>query len=124
MKITKRSDFPKCLQPFKQLKGICIGKCVNKNNTISTNHIAHAHCYGDGFRGWICLRFKYQLRERLTLLHEVAHLIANKSPKTPSHGKKWKDTVVKIGGTYKSYSYTHNYRTYTYLDFTRRSNRI
>jgi hypothetical protein len=124
MKITKRSDLPKCLQPFKQLKGICIGKCVNKKLNMADNHAAHAHCYGDGFRGWICLRYKYQLKQRLTLLHEMAHILANKSPKTPPHGKKWKDAVVKIGGTYKSYSYTHGNLISTYLDFTYRNNRI
>lgn len=121
IKITKKSELPPSIRGFKELKGICIGECINKNNKLMENHAAHAHCFDDGFKGWICLRRKSQLRERLTLLHEVAHLIANTSPKIPFHGKKWKEAVVKIGGTYKSYRYIHGGYVHEYADYTFRN---
>lgn len=121
MKIKKRSELPKCVRHFKQLKGICIGECIDKNYAIGKNHAGHAHCFGDQFQGWICLKYKYQLKERLTLLHEVAHLIANTSPTTPFHGKAWREAVVSIGGTFKSYSYTHGNTINTYIDYTYRA---
>jgi hypothetical protein len=122
MKITKRKDLPKCVRRFKQLKGICVGGCVDKSEGIRQDHIAHAHSCTKKYKGWICLRYRYQLRERLTLLHEVAHLIVD-SPKALPHGKEWKKTVVDIGGTFKSYRYIRNGGEYEYLDFTYRHNK-
>jgi hypothetical protein len=124
MKIKNRNNFPFCLKPFKSLKGIAIGECIDKNNIIDDKHAAHAHCYNDKFKGWICLRFKYQLKERLTLLHEMAHIIANKYQSIPPHGKLWKATLLKIGGTYKPFFYTHNGKTYENLDYTYRNSKI
>jgi hypothetical protein len=120
MKIRKRSQFPKCIRHFKQVKGICIGECIDKNYAIQKGHGGHAHCYGDQFNGWICLKYKYQLKERLTLLHEVAHLIANADPSVPPHGKAWRDVLVSIGGTFKSFSYTHGNLIHTNIDYTYR----
>ena len=125
MRITKRKDFPKCIRHFKELKGICIGECVDPSDKLDEGQAAHAHPYaGFPHQGWICFRHKYQLKEKLTLLHEVAHLIANKWLITPHHGKLWKAAVVAIGGTYKSYTYTHNYKTYEYLDYTYRNRKL
>ena|SRR5271166_2423930 len=123
MKIRKRNQFPKCIRRFKQLKGICIGACVdNTSDGISKKHVAHAHCWkGDRNKGWICLRYKYQLKEKLTLLHEIAHLIANADDKVPPHGKKWKKVLLEIGGTFKSFRYTHNGITRQNIDYTYRS---
>lgn len=125
IKITKRSEFPKCVQKFKELKGICIGGCVDKGFSMLDRHVAHAHCWHQKNQGWICLRYKYQLRQKQTMLHEVAHLIANKSSRTPFHGKKWKATLCEIGGSYKEYSYalSHNRREIS-LDYTYRSNML
>ncbi len=116
MIIRKRSQFPKCIRHFKEVKGISVGKCIY-DEPILPAHSAHAHCYYKGSRGqgWICLSYKYQLKERLTLLHEVAHLIANTNKFVASHGNKWKKTVVSIGGTYRSYP-SYN-RKYMYEDF-------
>jgi len=115
--IRKRADFPKCIRHFKEIKGISIGKCIGKNMELDS--AAHAHCQDTYFhQGWICLRNKYQLKERFTLLHEAAHLIANKNVNTPHHGGAWRKTVIQIGGTYKSYlSY---YKTRKYLDFSKK----
>jgi hypothetical protein len=101
--IRKRSLFPKCIRHFREVKGICVGRCINKKDDIKSKHAAHAHCLPlcKPYQGWICLRRKNILKEKYTLLHEVAHLIANKAASTPSHGKKWRKVVVAIGGTYK-----------------------
>src|SRR5258708_3203530 len=118
--IKKRSDLPKCVRSFKQLKGICVGACIDKDDVIAKRGKAHAHCHKkDKYKGWICLRYKYHLKERLTLLHEMAHLI---SPAKPYHGKKWKAALVKIGGTFKSYTYTHSGIPHKYMDYTYRNN--
>ena len=120
MKIKKRSQFPKCIRHFKELKGISTGGCIEAS--LDSKHVAHAHCdSSDPFQGWICLRYSYQLKEKLTLLHEVAHLIANTSMEVPPHGKKWKDVLLSIGGTYKEFSYVHSGIRYYNLDYTYRN---
>jgi hypothetical protein len=104
--ITKRKDFPKCLRLFKELKGICIGECVNREKLDYNEEVAHTHYYGNpyGFDGWMCLNYKYQLKQKLLLLHEVAHLLVEYDfPLTLAHGKEWKAAVKSIGGTYKSF---------------------
>ncbi len=118
--IRRRSKFPKYVRHFVELKGICVGECINKSLLISTNEepaIGHAHSdHLDPYRGWICLEHKYLLKEKYTLLHEVAHLIANKFSWIPDHGKEWRKVVVKIGGTFKPYL-THDKKR-VYDDFS------
>jgi len=109
--ITNRAKFPECIQQFTQLKGICVGGCIA--DILDKEDTAHAH-YTDPFHGWMCLRFKYYLKQELVLLHEVAHLIAG--PGKLPHGKRWKETVVKIGGTFKSFRFKNGHESmdYTY----------
>lgn len=91
IRITARENFPFCIRSYSELQGICIGKCINPRGSMDS--AAHAHSAGR-YAGWICLRFKYQLREKYLLLHEIAHLL------TPGHdhSKTWRDMVLKIGG--------------------------
>lgn len=104
--IKARSKFPKCLRYFETLKGISVGKCINKHRGFDDHgeeiEYAHAHCLlHDPYRGWICLRYKYCLKDRYLLLHEIAHLIANVSEDIPDHGNKWKKVIAwltAIGG--------------------------
>jgi hypothetical protein len=98
-KITKRSLFPKYVQQFKKLKGICIGGCVDQD--LDQEHVAHAHVYGK-YKGWICFKYKYHFR-KLVILHEVAHILVGWQ-EVP-HGRKWRNALTKIGGTFKAYSY-------------------
>ncbi len=120
MKIKKRSQFPKCIQKFKEVKGISVHDCIGGHDMA--DHSAHAHCFpGDPYRGWICAKYAYNLKERLTMLHEVAHLIANTSESIPFHGKIWKKAVERIGGTYKAYSYRHGNKRIGYPDYTYRN---
>ena len=105
--IKKRSKFPKCVRKFKELKGICVGTCIDRFHPENWNNVyAHAHSRNDDdpYKGWICLRDKYILKDRYSLLHEVAHLIADKvDPEYRHHSKKWKEILIKIGGTIKVY---------------------
>jgi hypothetical protein len=95
-----------------ELKGICVGGCVDKD-LIITPDIATAHAHTTFFNGWICLKHKYLLKEKLVLLHEVAHLITDLG--APSHGKEWRKNVVALGGTYKTFIFhkTHITKNYT-----------
>lgn len=109
--ITDRSLFPKCIRQFNEVRKICVGGCYRgEENYIvdGEKFFAHAHVIKaeyclrpeyDEFRGVICLKHKFLLRNKNLLLHEVAHLL------TPhdSHGKDWKETLLKIGGTTKRY---------------------
>lgn len=96
--IRDRQSFPACIRSFDVLQGICVGGCINSSDSIIKQGAAHAHAdKNDDYHGWICLRFKYQLKEKFVLLHEVAHLLVPDS----HHGKPWRQKVVEIGGTIK-----------------------
>jgi len=125
VKIKKRSQFPECIRHFKELKGICIGECID-NIQFGKSEAAHAHCYdGDPYQGWICLKHKYQLKSKLILLHEVAHLIANRHIESVPHGKGWKKVLLSIGGTFKSFIYNRRGRkARETIDYTYRSRKI
>ena len=120
IRLTRKYQFPKYLRQFKELKGICIGGCADRTRFIPDKHWAHAHCHqiGDKYAGWICLRYKFQLRMKLLMLHEMAHLL------TPfyctTHGKEWRQALWSIGGTVKSFVYRLNNKIYTNLDYTYR----
>ncbi len=120
MKILKRAQFPQYAKRFKEIKGICIGGCIDPDDHMAKEHVAHAHSCSGPFQGWICFRYKYYLN-KLTLLHEVAHLMANKSRLTPPHGKKWKQALLSIGGTYKSFCYSYKNKILKNLDYTYRN---
>ena len=102
--ITDRKHFPKCVRHIEDLKGISVGECIAGITNWGKDSAAHAHTnYGDSNMGWVCLKHKYLLKDKWTLLHEVAHLIANKYRSYAPHGEKWRKAVVAIGGTYKPY---------------------
>jgi hypothetical protein len=121
--IKKRSNFPKCVQEFKELKGICVGECIDNLGYYPPDSTrigrypypeAHAHSHnGDPWQGYICLAYKRLLADHYTLLHEVAHLIAN-TKNEPSHGKEWRTAVMSIGGTYKPYEFWYRGKDYSY----------
>jgi hypothetical protein len=117
--LRKRSAFPECVRHIKQLKGICIGTCINPNtqpkDDLTYKSPGHSHPYHGKYQGWICLKYKYQLKEKNTLLHEAAHLIANKARGTPAHGVKWKSILIKLGGTLHQY-FSYN-KKFIYDDF-------
>jgi hypothetical protein len=128
--ITDRNEFPKCIRHFKELKGICVGCCIDPSYKLTVDTIirgkkakthAHAHSWTrikDKYQGFICVRYMRTLNNKLTLLHEVAHLIVNKNMTTPLHGERWKKAVVKIGGTYKQYVYVYGSKKLTFPDYT------
>ena len=98
--ILPKSKWPKYLLQFKQLKGICCGKC--KDGDIIKH--AHAHCKPyTKVRGWICLRNKSMIRNRFLMLHEIGHLLAGYKN---SHNKVWRKAVLSIGGTLNEFPIT------------------
>lgn len=117
IKLIRKYQFPKYLRHFKELKGICIGGCVDKTD-INEDHFAHAHPKGGINQGWICLRYKYQLKMKLLMLHEMAHLLVY-TWNTP-HGLEWREALLAIGGTYKPFTYKRNGIWYINLDYTHR----
>lgn len=103
--IKNRLKFPKQVQQYECLKGICIGGCISKDDSIE-GCSAHAHCSNEDLhKGWICLHHKDQLQKTNTLYHEVAHLLINTSPSIPGHGKAWYDKFIEIGGDVSSSKY-------------------
>jgi hypothetical protein len=81
--------------------GIFVGEgCVSGMDPLEWKRIdAHAHSLeNDEWQGWICIADPKAVvtpkgRPSHTLLHELAHLIL----KNVSHGKKWADTVIRLG---------------------------
>ena len=109
MIITDRAKFPKCIRHFEEVKGICVGECILGQNfylkeTEKWTRWGHAHCSYDDERGYICLSHKFHLKNKLTLLHEVAHLL---TPLRYSyHGQKWRQIVKEIGGSYEAFKFS------------------
>jgi hypothetical protein len=93
--ILPKSQWPKYLLKFKEIKGISYGKCKVDKKTFS-DHAAHAHCGPYIHNGWICVRSKALIRNRLMMLHEVAHLLVNYKY---GHNDTWRKTLLRIGGT-------------------------
>jgi hypothetical protein len=123
--LKNRKDFPKCVRQFSELKGICVGECIDKTYAFNPDPMREAgHCHIVGsFEGWICLTRKFQLKEKYTLLHELAHIITHNRYgfQIKSHGKEWKKVVVEIGGTYKAYVCLGYGKKRRYRDYTHRT---
>lgn len=118
--ITNRRFFPQFLRKFKQVKGVCLGECVDgcsiEEDCLRDCHndgfdiVAHAHSSpADEYRGWICLSTQVLLFDELTILHEVAHIL---SP--GGHDKYWRATLKNIGGTF----HKHSFLNFSYPDYS------
>ena len=94
--ILPKSKWPKYLKAFEQLKGIAYGDCVSGEQF--SHPTAHAHCE----TGWICLYSKSRIKNRLLMLHEVAHLISMKR----YHCDSWRYALIDIGGTLTEFPVT------------------
>lgn len=106
--IIERDELPAWLREYEQVRGICIGGCLGSDPIRGydveaeyprwrADELAHAHSYNtDYLRGWICVPFKKCLKYSVIIKHELCHLIANTSEHYPAHGKRYKDTVMKL----------------------------
>lgn len=114
--IKNRNKFPVAVRHIQRLKGISIGGCVDKKNSIGKGYSAHSHCVNDDkFRGWICFHHKWQLNTN-SLFHEVAHLLVDTAPSAPRHSKKWFYKFIEIGGDLNRHKYyAHIKRWYPWL---------
>ena len=86
-----RSAWPADLQ-HPEVHGVCIGGCAVTGKRLGSLH-AHAHTH-DAYRGWICFRSRVTFAERLTRLHELAHVVTREG-----HTKRWREFLLQIGGT-------------------------
>jgi hypothetical protein len=73
-----RRKWPRYLLKHKEVKGICVGKCVarkpKETETVLADANAHAHLIGS-YSGWICVLKPEGLRNRSLMLHELAHVL-------------------------------------------------
>lgn len=117
--ITERRLLPLFLRKFLQVKGVCLGECID-GERIDDHTVAHAHAaLTDKYRGWICCASAFTLFDERTMLHEVAHILSPSSNPTRCHDKYWRATVKRIGGTYKTYPqlcFSIPIRDYTHAD--------
>jgi len=124
-----RSDLriPAYARKYEELKGICIGGCVVKgygknydgqqwySRRIDEKEVAHAHCVSAGvWFGWICSPYKLILTNKWLLKHELAHLIAEDETHKIGHTKKWKETLLMIGGSLDAKSLTKKWEFQSY----------
>lgn len=89
--------------------GIYVGEgCVIGDEPLEWRTIeAHAHSTNDDeWQGWICIANAKDIitttgRPTHTLIHELAHLVL----RDRSHGKKWADTVIRLGASAEAKKY-------------------
>jgi hypothetical protein len=89
--VLPRSAWPADLQ-HPEVKGIAVGGCGPKGTRLGRLH-AHAHTRGES-RGWICFRSNVSFAEKMTRLHELAHVVTREG-----HTKHWREFLLQIGGT-------------------------
>jgi hypothetical protein len=95
-KIIPKNQWPKYLLNFKEIKAIYYGGCPN--NLLLNKQLAHIH--RDGI---ICLRYKYYIRIKYLILHELAHILAGSDRLNRWHTNKWRKSLLKLGGTLKPF---------------------
>ena len=98
--ITNRKEFPTYLQPYKIVKGLCIGGCISAIHNsfeLAKEVDAHAHTYGN-FIGVICVEKDSTLRDVRIMKHELAHLLAI-DEEDVNHDEGWTKKLVKAGMT-------------------------
>ena len=119
--ILPKSQWPKYLLKFKEIKGICWGKCIHgtafRKKKSGAYSPAHAHATpGCSREGWICLMYKKLIKNHELMLHEIAHVIVSskKYSRDHNHDDVWRRQLLKIGGTLNSFPTTGNRVTISY----------
>jgi hypothetical protein len=93
MPIVKHNCYPERLKRSWAVKGIFTGGCVERGDGSAFRAKAHAHIKGP-HEGWICVRAKWRLSDEALMVHELAHLVSG-----CGHNAKFRQTVLKLGGT-------------------------
>lgn len=99
----------KKLPELHKVWGIYAGDgCVTGQDPLEWLEIhAHSHIDNDDmWQGWICVADPGKVitsggKPTQLILHELAHIIHE----SPSHGKKWYDTVCRLGATQEAKKY-------------------
>lgn len=88
-------DFPE----LNEIWGIYVGDgCVTGQDPLEWLEVdAHAHVL-DEWNGWICIASPLKVvtvngNPTQLVLHELAHILC----KRPGHGRKWYDTICRLG---------------------------
>ena len=79
---------------FNDVRGLYVGGCVARGPGSRFRAKAHAHTGGE-HQGWLCFLSERRLRDRLLVLHELAHLKAG----AVGHTDSWRRVLIEIGGT-------------------------
>jgi|SRR5271166_2324914 len=121
--IIPKSKWPKFLEEFSEIKGICYGECIwgtsSKFSSIANiSGFAHAHCdmADPKYFGWICLKHKYMIKNPLLMAHEYAHIFVGHEH---YHDDMWRRWCVKLGGTLEQYSLSPSKVVSSYFKKTR-----
>ena len=101
-------EFPE----LNEIWGIYVGDgCVTGQDPLEWLEVdAHAHVL-DEWNGWICIANPAKVvtpngNPTQLVLHELAHILCKK----PGHGKKWYDTICRLGAKHEGKKY---YKTRT-----------
>jgi hypothetical protein len=95
MPILAPNDYPPELRGHLALRGVFYGGCVSRGDGSRFRAKAHSHGPKDKYSGWICFLSGKRLKDRLLVLHELAHIITGEG-----HTDKWRAVLVSIGGTW------------------------
>ena len=102
--ILDRSEYPKFLLDFPQLKGISYDGCV-ANWREPGYVLAHTHPVDDEFHGWLCFRNKMLLKDHQLIKHELAHLLTGHG-----HDDVWRKKLIQLGGHIEQYEFRYDKR--------------
>ena len=96
MPVLPVDQWPAVLRPFEgRIKGLFVGGCVRRGDGSRFRAKAHAHFSSDApYGGWICVLSAKRLDDRLLMLHEAAHVLAD-----AGHVDKWRRVLLEIGGS-------------------------
>lgn len=114
--VLPKGEWPEVLD-HPRVRGVCLRGCVQTGTRAmfyakkgAAKTMAHAHITGE-YEGWICVRNQIVLRNRLLLLHELAHVITRQI-----HTTEWAYTLLQIGGTVDEFEVDgQRIRAYTHL---------
>ena len=115
-----KSKWPKWLRKYKIVKGISVKGC-REGCAWREGIMGHAHSDPKSkYHGWICFRHASCVRSGKIIRHELAHLL---SPLRSVHDKIWRDNLIAIGGTLKSFPVWVGNKRYTTPAYKKKKHR-
>ena len=90
----KKTDYPKCLRGYPELKGIYVNGCIEDGSPWNENSYAHTHRKTSKHPGIICVENESSLFNEMSMLHELAHLLTSGY----GHRDPWRKKFIELGG--------------------------